>query len=139
MQKTRMKAIQRIKKELELLAYRSPDQKLTDDDIKYLCGIADCLEIINRIESQTLKVGTNYYVLIWDDSKLSIVIDKRKLEKIVETAKGVFYVFSPSKKYHDRLTLSGRGLYDRVYHTFADARSNVSDVYIDKTQRFDYD
>lgn len=138
MRKKRMKAIQRIKDELEILAYRSPDQKLTDNDINYLCGIADCLDIINKIERETLKVGTNYYVLSWNDANLSIVIEKRKLERITEIPNRVSYTFSPTKRDPNALILYGKGLYDRVFRTFEEARDSVPDAYIDKTQRHEF-
>ena len=111
--------------------------EMSPEEINYLSGLADALEIIVKAEKESLHVGTEYFVLVWDEQTLSTVIQTRKLAKVTITPTRTAYTFTSGKHDKKPVVLYGMGgLASRVFTTLDDAKQGMEHVYLNHTRQY---
>ena len=129
--------ISRIKEKIQNQIQYATSWNMSPEEISYLSGLADALEIIEQAEADSLKVGTEYYVLSWNQYQNTTIIEKRKLTKITTTESRTAYTFSTGKHDMNPVTLYGKGgLASRVFNSIEAAKCGMQHVYLDQKRQY---
>lgn len=126
-----------IKERIEAQIICSTSWNMSNEGKSYLTGLADALEIVERVERDQLVVGKDYYVLVWNESNRSTDIQIRTLTKITHTITRTAYCFSLGRHDESPIVLYSKGgLANRVFNTYEDAERGKQHVYLDQKRQY---
>ena len=129
--------IKQIKEKIEMQLHSASSFNPSPEQLNYMAGLADALEIIGSVEQDQLCIGKEYYVLAWDERTRSTIIQARKLSKITQTIARTTYTFSINDKDCNPIVLHGKGgLAMRVFKTYDDALHGKEHVYLDQKRQY---
>lgn len=116
-----------------MIALETASENKSKEELYYISGLCDALELLKKSVADSLVAGGTYYVIMYRDGNMYLpYIQKMKLYKISQKSKKCSYCFTTnltkdSKLDKPDLVLASKvGITNRVFYTRKDAEKAIS-------------